>query len=115
MVLVRSAGRATVGIVAVVIVAATVARADVPAAEIRLRDGKFEPSELSVVAGEPFKLRVVNESSDTIEFESFGLHRERIVSPGESIEINLQALQPGSYDFFDDFHDDVRPGVIVVK
>lgn len=110
----RPVFQATWCAVPVMLVVASIALADAPP-EIRLRDGKFEPSELTIVAGQPVKLRIVNESSDTIEFESFGLHRERIVSPGESIVINLQALQPGSYDFFDDFHDDVRPGLIVVK
>ena len=83
--------------------------------EIQLKDGRFEPLELVVPASEPFKIRVSNRTAEAIEFESFELHRERVVQPGQTIEVSFPSLSPGSYQFFDDFHDGVEHGAIVVK
>ena len=83
--------------------------------EIQLTNGRYEPSELIVPAGQPFKVRVSNRTDEAIEFESFELHRERVVPPGQTIEVSFPSLSPGSYEFFDDFHDSVEHGAIVVK
>jgi plastocyanin len=83
--------------------------------EIDLSDHKFSPQTLIVPAGEPLQIKVANLSKETIEFESFSLNREKVVEPGKSITVHLPALKPGSYDFFDDFHQDVPEGAIVAK
>ncbi|MGH7880856.1 MAG: cupredoxin domain-containing protein, partial [Candidatus Binataceae bacterium] len=49
------------------------------------------------------------------EFESFKLNREKAISPGETMIVHLPALSAGSYDFYDDFHQDVPEGSIVAK
>jgi Cupredoxin-like domain len=59
--------------------------------------------------------KVINASKEAIEFESFTLNREKVVTPGETIIVHLPALRPGSYDFYDDFHQDVPEGSIVAK
>src|SRR5262245_13078520 len=53
--------------------------------EIKLQDGRFDPAELVVPANTAFKVRVTNGDPEAIEFESFELHRERVVKPGETI------------------------------
>jgi hypothetical protein len=83
--------------------------------EITLSDHKFAPQTLPVPAGQPLVIKVLNLSKETIEFESFSLNREKVVEPGKSITVHLPALKPGSYDFFDDFHQDVPEGAIVAK
>ena len=83
--------------------------------EIRYANRQFTPQTLSVPAGMPLEIRVVNASRERIEFESFKLNREKVVEPGETIMVKLPALRPGSYDFFDDFHADVPEGSIVAK
>jgi hypothetical protein len=83
--------------------------------EIKLANGKFEPAELVVPANTAFKLRVSNADHAAIEFESFELHRERVVQAGETITVYMPALAPGQYKFFDDFHSDTPPGTIVAK
>ena len=87
---------------------------DVPP-EIRLVNGRFAPAELVVPANTPFKLRVSNADKAAIEFESFELHRERVVQPDESITVYIPALAPGRYKFFDDFHRDTPEGTIIAK
>ena len=95
---------------------APIARADdetLP--EIKLRQGRFEPSEVVVPGNTPFKLRVTNVDAAAIEFESFELHRERVVQPGETVTVFLPALAPGTYTFVDDFHRDTPEGSIIAK
>jgi uncharacterized protein (DUF58 family) len=100
---------------AVWLLSAPGARADDVVPEIRLINGRFEPAELVVPANTPFKLRVSNADQAAIEFESFELHRERVLQPGETITVNITALVPGSYKFFDDFHPHTPEGAIVAK
>jgi hypothetical protein len=83
--------------------------------EIRAQDGHFAPSELLIPANRPFTVHVTSAEKTAIEFESFELHRERVVQPGATITVLMPALEPGTYKFFDDFHPDTPAGVIVVK
>jgi plastocyanin len=83
--------------------------------EIRFNNHHFAPQTLSVPAGQPLMIKVVNSSKETIEFESFKLNREKAVEPGETINVRLPALSRGSYDFYDDFHQDVPQGSIIAK
>jgi hypothetical protein len=80
---------------------------------IRFENHRFTPRKLTVPAGKPVLLRVVNASRERIEFESFRLNREEVVPPGATILLRLPALRSGSYDFYDDFHADVPEGVLV--
>ena len=82
---------------------------------VRAAGGRFEPAELVVPAGAAFKVIVTNGEETPIEFESFELHRERVVQPGDTITVYIPALTPGSYKFFDDFHPDTPEGTIVAK
>lgn len=85
------------------------------ASEIRFSNGRFEPSELVVPANAPFTVRVTNSDKAAIEFESFELHRERVVRPGQTITVLMAPVAPGSYKFFDDFHLEVAEGAILAK
>jgi len=89
--------------------------ASVSTFEIRFDHHHFTPQTFDVPAGQPLVLKVTNASNETIEFESFKLNREVAMTPGETITVRLPALSPGSYDFYDDFHQDVSEGAIVAK
>lgn len=91
------------------------AHANNSAVELRFEGHRFSPANLAVPAGEAVTIRVVNASNETIEFESFRLNREKAIQPGEAIAVRLPALSAGSYDFYDDFHQDVPQGSIVAK
>lgn len=91
------------------------ARADDPVFDLKLADGRFDPPQLVVPADSAFQVRVTNGDKDAIEFESFELHRERVVQPGQTITVYIPALKAGSYAFFDDFHRDTPEGAIVSK
>ncbi len=93
---------------------AAAARADVPSFSISLKTSQFQPSEVQVPAGTQVKLVVRNDTQSAAEFESTQFHREKVVSPGQEITVYVGPLDPGSYEFFDDFHPQVR-GRLVVK
>jgi plastocyanin len=83
--------------------------------QLRFENHKFAPQTLTVPAGQPLVIKVINASTETIEFESFKLNREKAITPGETIRVHLPALSPGSYDFYDDFHQDAPEGAIIAK
>ncbi|HUK42490.1 MAG TPA: cupredoxin domain-containing protein [Candidatus Acidoferrales bacterium] len=91
------------------------ARCDDAVIELRFENRRFKPQTVTVPANQPVVIKVTNASKETIEFESFKLNRERVVGPGETITIRFPGLRPGSYDFYDDFHQDVPEGSIVAK
>jgi hypothetical protein len=91
------------------------ALADTPSYTLTLKDHKFTPAELQVPANQKFTLRVVNQDSTPAEFESHELHREKVVTGGGHIIVAVGPLKPGTYEFFDDFHERETRGRIIVK
>lgn len=83
--------------------------------ELRFSNGRFEPAMLTLPANQPVKLQVTNAGTAAFEFESFELHRERVVQPGQTITVYIPALKPGTYPFFDDFNRDAANGQIVAR
>jgi hypothetical protein len=49
-----------------------------------------------------------------MEFESVSLRVEKVIASGGEGVVNVRALAPGRYEFFDDFHQETR-GVLVVE
>ena len=90
-------------------------RADDIVVELHFENHRFSPQTITVPAHQPFRIKVFNVSKEAIEFESFRLNREKVVGPGETATIFIPALKPGRYDFYDDFHQDVPQGTIIVK
>jgi plastocyanin len=90
------------------------ALADDPSFSILMKNNQFIPSEVQIPAGVKVKLVVRNENSTASEFESTQIHREKVVPPGKEIPVFVGPLNPGSYEFFDDFHPETR-GHLVVK
>ena len=94
--------------------AATPALADNPSFSIALKNHQFVPSEITVPAGVKVELVVSNDNPTPSEFESTQLHREQVVTAGRKITVFVGPLDPGSYEFFDDFHPQTR-GHLIVK
>jgi heme/copper-type cytochrome/quinol oxidase subunit 2 len=85
------------------------------ATEIRLTysGGQFQPSQVSAPADKPITFRVKNADAKAMEFESKSLRVEKVVAPGTEGVINVRALKPGRYEFYDDFNDKARGALIV--
>ena len=84
------------------------------AVSISVKDHRFQPVQLSAPANRPLSIRVKNLDSAPMEFESVSLRVEKVIASGSEGVVNVRALAPGRYEFFDDFHQETR-GVLVVE
>ena len=101
-------------ICAVAVVSSTPSRAQ-QATEIRLTysNGQFQPSQVSAPADKPIVFRIKNADAKAMEFESTSLRVEKVVAAGTEGVINVRALKPGRYEFYDDFNDKARGALTV--
>ncbi|MFL5258268.1 MAG: cupredoxin domain-containing protein [Hyphomicrobiales bacterium] len=83
--------------------------------DLTLRNHAFEPSELKVPAGKPFKIKFRNTNSAPAELESKLLKIEKVVAGSTEATVNVRALDPGRYEFYDEFHEDEAKGVVVAE
>ncbi|MFZ0459026.1 MAG: cupredoxin domain-containing protein [Rhodoplanes sp.] len=88
---------------------------DDPVFRIEFNDGKVTPQRLEVPANRRFKLELHNVGKEPAEFESKELRKEKVLAPGASSTLVIRTLDPGEYDFFDDFHLDAPPAVLIAK
>ena len=97
--------------------AMTPARAadELPVYKLEVRDGVFEPTTIEVPAGKRFKIEISNVGKSAIEFESRDLRQEKVLAPGAKSSVVINALKPGTYTFFDEYHMDLPKGKIVAK
>ena len=89
--------------------------ADELAFELSIKDHKFAPSELTVPADKRVKLIVKNLDSTPAEFESHDLRVEKIIPGGGEISLVVGPLKAGTYNFFDEFHEDETKGTLTAK
>ena len=83
--------------------------------KVAIKDHRFVPDEIRVRAGTTVKLTITNEDSTVEEFESFSLNREKLIPGGKTVTIFLPKLQPGSYEFFGEFHPKTAQGRLIVE
>src|ERR1700730_4111686 len=81
---------------------------------IAIKDHQFVPSDVPTPAGVKVELILKNEQTVNAEFESSVLHREKIVPAGGQRSVFVGPLEPGTYEFFDDFNRSAN-GRLVVK
>jgi Cupredoxin-like domain len=89
--------------------------ADLPTFTLVIRDGRFVPANIEIPANTKFRLLIKNEGPGAEEFESIELRKEKVLAPGASSLLIFQAMKPGSYKFFGDFHPDTAQGRFLVK
>jgi hypothetical protein len=83
--------------------------------QISIQNHRFQPATIVAPANQPIAIRIKNLDPAPMEFESVSLRVEKIVPGNSEATVNIRPLQPGSYKFFDDFHQDTGNGVLVVK
>lgn len=91
------------------------ARAEEPTFKIDIKDGVITPLELEVPANTRIRLEVTNSGASPAEFESVQLKKEKVIAAGNTSVMVIRTLDPGSYDFFDDFHIDLPHAKIIAK
>jgi len=88
---------------------------ELPVYRLDVRDGVFEPATIEVPAGKRFKIEISNVGKGPIEFESRDLRQEKVLAPGATSSVVINALKPGTYTFFDEYHMDLPKGKIIAK
>jgi hypothetical protein len=81
---------------------------------ISVKNHRFQPAEIQAPAKVPIELRVKNLDPTPMEFESVSLRVEKVVTGNSEGIIRLRPLEPGRYNFFDDFNQQTT-GVLVVR
>ena len=99
---------------ALLIAVAVPALAQESKVSISIRDDGFAPAEIEVPAGQKIELSIKNEQKSAAEFESHALRREKVIPPGATGTVYVGPLQPGRYEFFDDFRPNNR-GFLVAQ
>jgi hypothetical protein len=84
------------------------------AVAISVKGHHFQPAEVRAPANKPLALQVMNLDTGPMEFESVSLRVEKVIAPNAQGTVNVRALAPGRYEFFDDFHQETR-GTLVVQ
>lgn len=79
---------------------------------LTIKDHRFTPDQVTVLAGERFRIEISNQDATPSEFESGELRVEKIVVAGGKISVMAGPLQPGTYKFFDDYHPDTAIGTV---
>jgi heme/copper-type cytochrome/quinol oxidase subunit 2 len=81
--------------------------------QVTYSKGQFQPSELRAPADKPITVRVKNLDAKAMEFESKSLRVEKVVAANSEGVINVRALKPGRYEFYDDFNEKARGALVV--
>ena len=80
-----------------------------------IKNHRFEPSELTIPAGQKIQLIVDNQDASAEEFESYELRREKVIPGGSQAKLWIGSLSPGEYPFFGEFHQKTAQGRLLVK
>jgi hypothetical protein len=90
------------------------AKAAQASVQISVKNHRFQPAQIQAPANKPIILHIRNLDATPMEFESVSLRVEKVITGSGKGIIRLRPLSPGSYEFFDDFHEETR-GTLVVK
>lgn len=82
---------------------------------LTLKDHAFSPKELTIPANTKIKLVIKNLDTTPAEFESYTLNREKIIGGNSEASVFIGPLPAGTYEYFDEFHEDTTKGTIIVK
>ncbi len=100
---------------AVIAVPAIRAHADDPALTLELKDHKFQPATPTIPAYTEVKLTVKNLDATPAEFESEDFDVEKVIPGNSEITVNVGPLEAGTYEFYDEYHEDESTANLVVQ
>jgi hypothetical protein len=88
--------------------------AEEPTFVIEFKDGTVSPTRIEVPAKTRFRLELNNSGKTPAEFETRSPKWEKVLAPGSKSSLVIRTLDPGEYEFFDDFHPQAK-GTLVAK
>lgn len=86
-----------------------------PEFTLRLKDHRFDRSEIRVPAGKRIGVTVINLDKVREEFHSDSLNREKIAPAGGKVVFKIGLLKPGRYPFMGEFYAATARGVVIVE
>src|SRR5690349_3821899 len=98
-----------------VVLAGQSVRAEEPAFTLTLKEHKFTPAELTVPANTRIKLTIQNQDPTPAEFESHQFKAEKVIAGGHEVTLTIGPLKPGSYNFFDEYHEKDARGRLIAQ
>ncbi|HEX6119984.1 MAG TPA: cupredoxin domain-containing protein [Dongiaceae bacterium] len=100
---------------AAICVPATHGVADDPSLTLELKDHKFQPANPTIPANTKVKLTVKNLDATPAEFESEDIDVEKVIPGNSEITVNIGPLEAGTYEFYDEYHEDESTTNLVVQ
>jgi hypothetical protein len=88
---------------------------DVFSASVTIRGHRFEPSELHVPAGKRILLTVINADPLSEEFDSPALKVEKVIAGNSQGIVRVAPLNPGTYEFVGEYHEETAKGRVVAE
>jgi len=85
-----------------------------PTAKIAIRNQAFDPDTLTIPAHQRVQVTVSNEDTMPAEFESYDAGFEQVIPGKTSLPVQVGPLDPGTYQFFNEFHPNSK-GKLIVK
>jgi len=75
-------------------------------------DFAFDPESVTIAAGDGIELTNDGEAEHNITAEDAGLDED--VDAGDSVTVDTSGVEPGTYDFFCEYHPDQMKGTLEV-
>jgi plastocyanin len=88
---------------------------EVPEVALQIEQGRFQPEEIRMKAGQPFVLVITNKDKGPEEFESKDLRIEKVIPAGKTVRLRMPALKAGSYAFVGEYHEKTAKGRIIAE
>jgi len=82
---------------------------------LEIKDHKFSPANPTIPANTRVKVTVKNLDPTPAEFESQDFDAEKVVPPNGQITLNIGPLDAGTYDFYDEYHQQQSTTQLTVK
>jgi hypothetical protein len=83
--------------------------------EMVLQNHRFSPSVITVKAGAPFAIHLVNKDATADEFDSTALKVEKVIPGNSDGIVRIRPLAPGKYPFMGEYHAATAQGLVIAK
>ncbi|MFT5781798.1 MAG: plastocyanin [Pseudomonas sp.] len=103
---------------AVLMFASSLAMAQAPsdnAVELTVQNHQFMPASLTIAADTKVKITLHNLDSSAAEFISDEFKGGKLVGGGKTASFFIGPLKSGTYEFHDEYHEDVSKTQLIVK
>lgn len=91
------------------------AAADEATLTLTLKNHKFDPLEPVVPAGKRVKVTATNMDDSPAEIESGDFKLEKVIPPGKTVTVTIGPLKPGTYELYDEYHEDESKTKLTAK